>query len=332
MFIGENTIVKLPLDIINIFLNKEIKVKKILLVLLLSMAINAKPIQPTIGISIDRIYDVNTKGNSFKAVFWLWSVSSLDENYTMESLEYVNGLNMTELQKYIEVKNKKVWTTKKIKGEFAVKWDLKKYPFDTQTLKIILEDGDMDCEDLVFKIDKNSILNQDLYINNWNLKGMLRDNTYCHTLYTTYGDPSLDEYSESTYERAVFSIDVVRGKLREAMTVLLPIGLAFFISWLGFLVYRDYAIKTTLFLSSLFLLIGIKNNIDSSLHTDNMVLVDYYIFFTFVGIMVYLITILLSMYVKNDKTVKTINRVSMVYTMVLYILFNAGVTIWFLSF
>ena len=305
--------------------------KRILFLLLLAVSINAKPIQPTIGISIDRVYDVNTEGNSFKAVFWLWSVSPVDENYTMDSLEFVNGLSVTELQKYTEAKAGKVWTTKKIKGEFAVKWDLRKYPFDTQTLKIILEDGDYDCEDLVFKIDKNSILNQDLYINNWNLKGMLREKTYCHTLYTTYGDPALNAYKESSYSRIVFSIDVVRGAVREGMVILFPIALSFFISWLGFLVYRDYAIKTTLFLSSLFLLIGIKTGIDKSLHTEDLVLVDYYILFTFIGIMVYLVTILLSMYIKNDNVVKKVNRVTMVYTLVLYVLFNAGATLWFLK-
>ena len=286
---------------------------------------------PKIGISIDKIYDVDTKGNSFKAIFWLWSVSSKDENYTMDTLEFVNGININVLQRYVEAKDDKVWTTEKIKGEFSSKWNLKEYPFDVQTLNIILEDGDYDCNELSFKADRNSILNQDIYINGWKIEGMLRDKVYCHTLYTTYGDPTLDEYSESKYSRLVYSIDVSRGTLREGMTILLPIGLAFFISWLGFLVYRDYAIKTTLFLSSLFLLLGIKSDVDNSLHVEDMTLVDYYILYTFIGILVYLVTILLSMYIKDDKLVKKVNSISMVYTMILYIAFNTGTTLWFLK-
>ena len=302
-----------------------------IIVLLLLSASPAKMIKPTIGISIDRIYGVDTKGNSFKTIFWLWSVSSVDENYTMDSIEFVNGLSVTKLQRYVEIKGNKVWTSEKIKGEFAIRWDLRKYPFDVQNLKIIIEDGNYNCKELSFQVDANSILNQSLYVNNWRLKGMLKDKIECHILYTSYGDPSLNEYSTSKYSRLIYSIEIERGVLREGMTVLLPIGLAFLIAWLGFLVYRDYGIKTTLFLSSLFLLLGVKSAVDSSLHVEGMTLVDYYILFTFIGIIFYLITILLSMYVKNDNTVKKINSISMFYTMVVYILCNTWITLWFLK-
>jgi len=281
--------------------------KKLLLLALLTLSLFADTAPPPkaheahevqqvdIGMYIDDVWSLSPDSHTYHAMVWVWSVS--DSNYTMENLEVVNAVSVKTLFKFDEIVDGMYWTTKKMDIELVHKWDLRSYPLDKQQIEIIFEDADNDSNQLKFKYDCDSSLSSALRINGWivDTKRGIKGEVIDKQIDTTFGDPSLNS-TDSFYSRATFSLEVDRDTNRGVLTVFLPIIMSFFIAWLGYWINRDFAIKTTLFLSSLFLLIGSKTIIDKKLMGySGVTLVDYMQGLSFLGIFLFLGTIIYSL-------------------------------------
>lgn len=306
--------------------------KKILLVFLLILGFSSGACANTnkhksnidkvkIGVYVDYIYGFSSDNNNFKMIVWLWSVS--DSNYTMNDLEVVNSVNAETLMSYSEFKDGKYWVSKKLKLTMVHIWDLKRYPLDKQFVNIIIEDGDKDIKSLMFEDDTNSKLSPHLHVNGWlpNLKANIWGSCSLHKMDSNFGDPDLN-CNKSTYSQVKYSFVLDRDTKRGVLTVMLPIIMSFFIAWLGFLITRDFAIKTTLFLSSLFLLIGSKTVTDAkTIGFSGTTLVDLMQGITFTAIFIFLISIIYSLRNQkvSDKQMMLVNNILAIVVLIGYV-------------
>ena len=122
------------------------------------------------------------------------------------------------------------------------------------------------------------------------------------------------------------TIYIKRDGLRDFLNIFIPIYLAFFVSWLGYFIHNRHDTKVSLFLSSVFMLIGNKYIIDSNMPpTTIMTLVDKVEILTFIAITIFIFIVTLSMFLdskKAEETEKILNRYVMIGVTLFYLLGN----------
>jgi len=283
--------------------------------------------RPEVGLYITSLDNFDTKNGSFDIIFWSWFIYDASKNYKAENTtELTNAKDMSILQTLnIKVPKNKIWNSQKVKATISHNWDFSKYPFDTQKLTIKFEDGDYDYRDLRFITDTHgSKISQELDINGWNIKSFtLKEHK--HIIESNFGDPSLSD-DQSVYSQVVATIEIERHWLREFINNFGAIYIAFFILALSYMFKDAYSEKLSLFLTSIFLLIGNKAIIDDRMPLTNVVtLVDKIQLFTFIiaslFITILVITITLDA-TGNKKLEYKINHISMYTIIPFYIIMN----------
>ncbi|SFV63805.1 hypothetical protein MNB_SV-13-1665 [hydrothermal vent metagenome] len=227
---------------------------------------------PEFGIYITSLNELNTKKGSFDVIFWTWFLYNNKDYHPHKTVDITNLKSMqsfyeleAEEKENIKDENSlsKIWQTQKFKTTILHNWNLTEYPFDSHQLKIKFEDADFDYSQLTFTLDQeNSKISKDLKLDGWiieKLELIERENI----METTFGDPAI-QGSHSSYSEVTAIISITRDGLRSFINIFAPIYLAFFLSWLGYFIKEAYTMKMTLFLSSIFMLIGNKNIIDST--------------------------------------------------------------------
>jgi hypothetical protein len=165
----------------------------------------------TIGVYVNRIFEVSLKENKLSVDFYIWFRWKGDELKPHETFEVVNG----------KIEDKEViGEVKKVGGENYISarvtatitkfWDITDYPLDNHEVTIEIEDGDNEADKLRFIADgQNSSVNSNVQIPGWNLRqnaAMVISNSYS----TNYGDTSLPTGNASTYSRFVFRMAMER--------------------------------------------------------------------------------------------------------------------------
>lgn len=300
-------------------MNKKIKSLYSFLVIILFLIPNTSKAQKdtiTIGAYVNSLYDFNLTDNSYKSEFWLWmkynSSNKLDS--IQNQLEFINAKSSPHIQAASTTNKKGVsWYGAKYIGEFEKNWDVTRFPFDKQTVKITIESGEYSNQRIVFKCDnKNSktsnsfqsglrewkLIKSKFYINNANYN-------------TTFGDPELS--LKSSYPSFNFEFEISRRNsflmLFKLITGLL---VAFIISCCVFFIKpTNTDPRFGLSVGGLFAAIGNKYIIEGKVPATNQItLLDNIHNLTFVYIL--LITILsvisLRIYEKGSKKNKILSE------------------------
>lgn len=191
-----------------------------------------------IGIYINSIYDFKLDDKSFMADFWVWM------NYKNDSLAFEHTLEVTnnksaEFSHYtMEKKAGWNWATQKCRAQLIHQWDVSKFPFDKQNLRIEIEDSQLDTSRLIYMADEtnskidNSFSSGEWIIEKFSLKQGVR------TYQTTYGNPSLS--GKSSYPRVVAEITIRRKNSWVKLVKLLTgVYVAFLISCIVFFVSNE---------------------------------------------------------------------------------------------
>lgn len=269
----------------------------------------------TIGAYINSLYDFNLTENSYKSEFWLWL--KYNKNSYLDSLpnqiEFLNTKYPPHVQAASTNSNDKIkWYGAKYIGEFEKHWDVNRFPFDQQKLKISVESGEYNSNHLIFKCDKqNSKLNH-IYtksLEEWEVK-KYKFYTSNVRYNTSFGDPSYKQ--SSTYPSFNFEINIIR---KDPYLVLIKLitGLivAFVISCCVFFIKPTHVDpRFGLSVGGLFAAIGNKYIIESKVPVTNEVtLLDNIHNLTFIYILLITIISVISLHFYDKKTKKSI-RVS----------------------
>lgn len=234
----------------------------------------APPDTVRIGAFINDIYDLNLSDKSFSAQFWVWFNYANPELKPLESLEIPNAKSLEYSLEFNEASSGIQWTGKKVTAVIKKDWDIRRFPFDKQTMTIVLEESDKDVGTMVYAADtENTKLEPDLTLSNWEITGFeLSAETKRYN--TTYGDPSLNTGSE--YPRATLNIFIKRKSWGLFFSLFTGLYVAFFISSLVFFIDPiDVDPRFGLSVGGLFAAVGNKYIVDSILpQSTTFTLVD----------------------------------------------------------
>ena len=166
--------------------------------------------------------------------------------------EFSNGRANT-VDKIIDTPTEKFY---RIQASLSQNIDLRKYPFDSHKLSIIIEDKEKTKEYLVYKIDPaNSGIDQSVTIVGWELNGWGTE-TEEH-FYAPY---------DETYSRYIFNIDISRAVLPSFIKSMLPVFFMVFVAMLSLLIAADkVAMRLSLNISTLLAAVMFHLNITSQI-------------------------------------------------------------------
>lgn len=190
----------------------------LLLLCLASLSQPARSDDPkslTVGLFITNLFDLDFTKGDLRAQFWVWFNHKAPELELKEGVEIQNA-KQTDQQAYQRqiTESGLVWDAMKYDVLLAQHWKIRNYPFDLQTIRIVVESAELDARSLRFEPDvAGTKLSDELKLDGWNVKDV-RIRSEVKTYATAYGDPALTEAGSSAYARVVVEIDIQREGLR----------------------------------------------------------------------------------------------------------------------
>jgi hypothetical protein len=163
-----------------------------------------------IGAYILSVYDLDFPKNKVNVDFYLWYNFTKD---SLDLLQYMEVINATEVRKTGETNERRgdiIYQTTRVNSQIKEEWDVSNFPFDRQTIEVIIEDFDKDNTKLVFLADTiGSKMDKSVHLEGWVIKDFgikVTDNVY----ETNYGDPGIPLNEYSTYSRTVIYFTIER--------------------------------------------------------------------------------------------------------------------------
>ena len=198
----------------------------------------AQPDTCRLGIYLNSIYDFKIDDKSFMADFWMWI------NYKNDSLKFENAIEITnsktvDFSHYsLEKKAGWNWMSQKCRAQLIHQWDVTKFPFDKQVLRIEMEDTQLDTSRLVYLADQtNSKVDTAGNSKEWCIESFQVKQNF-RTYATTYGNPVLS--GKSSYPGVVAAITIRRNNSWIKLIKLLTgVYVAFLITCIVFFVSNE---------------------------------------------------------------------------------------------
>ncbi|MEP7217615.1 MAG: hypothetical protein ABI876_01795 [Bacteroidota bacterium] len=282
----------------------------------------------TIGMYILSIYDLDFPNEAFTSDFWLWALYSRDSLDPLSSAEITNAKNYNYSLPDVEKKMGVNWGTVKCKATIKQQWDVNDFPFDEQTLKIVIEDATHDTSSLVYVADTNNTkIDSSVKLNGWKISGF-HVASQLSRYQTTYGDPSLG--TSSTYPSVVATLKLKRDGLGLFFKLFTGVYVAFIIAIMVFFIDPvDVDPRFGLPVGAIFATVGNKYIVDSILPASvTFTLVDKIHLVTFIYILLTVVISVISLFLyKNGREAfaKKLDHYSfylLLSTYILYSLFN----------
>ena len=196
--------------------------------------------QVATGVYVTKIEGLNFRENKYSLDFYLWfrwkAEGPLVDYKPLETFEIVNG----RIENKTSVFEKKIgdmnYASVRVSTTMSEPWELARFPFDSHTMTVRIEDSNYTAKDLVFVADKsNSGLGDEIDMAGWTPSNFVTD--VQHKVYrTNYGDTSLPTNASSEYSRFMFSVDIARASQGSAVKLLSTVLLATAVAFVAFLV------------------------------------------------------------------------------------------------
>jgi len=128
------------------------------------------PEQVRMGAYLTGLGDFDPAKKSFSAAFWAWSVGPADRVKSLDQLEFPNAIKVESPNAVQETTAQGIWSQRKIVGSFRHGWDLRRFPFDRQLLRIEMEEAERDTASLVYVPDTaNSSFDPEVNLSGWRI-------------------------------------------------------------------------------------------------------------------------------------------------------------------
>ncbi len=244
----------------------------------------AAPVVPAphvvrIGGLINDIQQLDLQSHSYNVDMYIWFKWEGTRINPAKTFEFLNAFELwghiltVEYSKPVELPDGSFYQVIRNQGKFNTKLPLEKYPFDTQHLRVEIEDSTRDSSQLIFVPDEDPIeISSSLTIPGWEIDDPtleIVDNQYD----TNFGDP---RYGNLTYSRAVFDLPVHRPKGTYALKLLLPLLLVAMTAALALRVHPRYVEgRVAIGITALLTLVALQITSNTSLpEVDYLVLLD----------------------------------------------------------
>lgn len=171
----------------------------------------AEPVRCHAGIYIVSLSDADLRSGTCVADFWVWFRWRDPDYNPLESLEVIDGVideKSGEVQKTL--KDGQQYACQRIRATIRQKWDVYRFPLDTQRIVILLEDAEVESDRVAFIPDESgSRVSPSVSVPGWNI-GRFTIGTRAQVYDTNYGDTDLPDDASSEYSRIVVTLDLQR--------------------------------------------------------------------------------------------------------------------------
>ncbi len=203
------------------------------------------PAQVIVGAYINDIQELDFKTNSYAIDLYVWfRWKPAQDVEPWKTMEFMNRYApddhvRTDLyDKPKEMPDGTLYAIIRNQGQFSTKFKLEKYPFDTQSLLVVMEDSVSGADTQIYLADTDGgvTMNPDITLPGFRVgKPVMRiaSNTYP----TNFGDLADPEVA---YSRVTLSIPVTRPVVAMTIKTFVPIGLIVVCSALVFFVRPHY--------------------------------------------------------------------------------------------
>ena len=198
------------------------------------------PQQVEIGLYLLDIAHLDVKESEFFADFYIWYKVASDSSWTPKNIEFMNGKieKATELTPSANQVGKKYWI-QRVKGNFRGHFRLHSYPFDQQTLPIVIEDSEINSKKLVFKPDSDvsqiamDWVEPELIVPDWEKDSA----SFAVDTHHYRSDFGLGNKDESNFSRFTFRIILKRTFVPHLIKFILPLiiiaGMAYMVFFIN---------------------------------------------------------------------------------------------------
>ncbi|MBF0143640.1 MAG: hypothetical protein HQL59_09330 [Magnetococcales bacterium] len=184
----------------------------------------APPILASLGVYITHLGSVDLHRNAFDLEFWYWTNSVSPDYNPTKTLDVVNGADVRMTPIPLLQREGIYWGSAKISAAIRQVWDIRDFPFDTQSVAIVLEDRELTWEQLRFSADTaNSRIDQDALIRGWRITGFSIE-AQPKSYRTSFGEPGNDGISQ--FSRVLVSLKFKR----QGWALIFSVFIGFFIS------------------------------------------------------------------------------------------------------
>ena len=161
-----------------------------------------------VGAFVNSFYDFDIAERSFKTDLWLWFL------YTREGLDLSDKIEIANTKDY-SINNVSLdktkgfqWLGMRLKAEVMKDWDVRNYPFDKQSLDVVIESQEFDTSAITLLADsKNSSIDEQFHFKDWVLNKFKLTNFY-RIYNTSFGDQELT--GKSVYPAIKLNIEITR--------------------------------------------------------------------------------------------------------------------------
>ncbi len=237
-------------------------------------ASSTQPLRCSLGVYLLSLQELNVAEGSFGADFWIWINCPQKSPDVLQKMDFVNSKQINPSLDSDQEKGKIYWSNRKIQGVFKHDWNVVNFPFDRHRLKIEIEHGLLDVDQLVYQPNNQiSTYQKNIGFDGWKItKFRLRE--YPKRYETTYGDPTLDPAQGSQFSHVDVEIFIQRSSLIIFAKLTTVVYLALAISLAVYFVQEFEARMGTL-IGALFAIVINQQVVDSTLgKADGFKLID----------------------------------------------------------
>jgi hypothetical protein len=180
-----------------------------------------------VGAYINDIEELDFRTQSYSVDVYVWFRWRDKDTDPSKSLEFMNRFapNAHVRDQIYEppkiLPDGKLYAVVRNQGRFSTKLAVGNYPFDTQELRIELEDSELGSAHLTYMLDSNAItLSPDIYLPGFKI-GKPRIEIRDHLYPTNFGNPTVGE--KEAYSRASLIVPIERPLTALAVKAFLPI-------------------------------------------------------------------------------------------------------------
>ena len=217
------------------------------------------------GIYITSIHDIDFKQKEYTVIFWLWLKYTNKEFDFLQNLEIPQAKTLVKSFSTIDTSDGKIYILMKVQCVMKDSWKTNNFPFDSQKLRLSIENSQFDSHSLVFSADTvGKKYDPRFTLSGWNINQF--DVSIAPKSYeTTFGDPNL-KIPHTEYSSFRVGIEIQRDAIGLFWKMFLGMYVAFLIAYISCYIHLDNIdSRFGLSVGALFAVIGNKYIVDSSL-------------------------------------------------------------------
>jgi len=193
---------------------------------------SAEPAKATIGVFLTALNNLSLVTGTVIADFWMWTIADADRAAPLDTAYIVNEAAKTAEPIGTLKDGAHRWDQRRVRATLNQSLDISRFPFDRQTLDIVIEESFATSQDLVYVADReHSGVASSVSLPGWSVTGW-NIRTEEHAYPTNFGD--LEHPGPVQAARLIFSVNVKRQGTELFVDLSLGAFVAFLIMVLTF--------------------------------------------------------------------------------------------------